>query len=180
MTEPSTLDAAEEVAPAGVSVVVPVRDEAAVVASVLRQLQRTLAPIGRPWEIVVVDDASSDGSGDVARAEGARVIRHERGRGYGAGLKTGIHAATHDLIVIIDADGTYPVERIPDLLDAMPGAVRSRAPPVERPSRTSTPGCAASNGGWPCASKTCSPMASLWPWSSSRPAGSPVGRRALT
>jgi glycosyltransferase involved in cell wall biosynthesis len=45
-----------------------------------------------------------------------RVLTHQQNRGYGAALKTGIRQAKHDLIVITDSDGTYPNERIPDLV----------------------------------------------------------------
>ena len=51
--------------------------------------------------------------------EGIRVLRHDRNRGYGAALKTGIRAARGEVIVITDADGTYPVNRIPELVAAM-------------------------------------------------------------
>jgi glycosyltransferase involved in cell wall biosynthesis len=49
------------------------------------------------------------------------VVTHEFNRGYGAALKTGIRAASHDWILIIDADGTYPVDRIPDLVKEAEG-----------------------------------------------------------
>src|SRR4030095_8641857 len=45
-----------------------------------------------------------------------RVITHNRNRGYGAALKSGIRSARSDLIVITDADGTYPNHRIPELV----------------------------------------------------------------
>jgi glycosyltransferase involved in cell wall biosynthesis len=46
----------------------------------------------------------------------ARVVRHRANRGYGAALKTGIRATTHPLVAILDADGTYPIARLPELL----------------------------------------------------------------
>src|SRR5204862_421596 len=65
--------------------------------------------------IVIVDDGSTDGTGDIARELGARVISHPTNMGYGASLKTGIRHASHDRIVITDADGTYDVAAIPSL-----------------------------------------------------------------
>src|SRR5262249_22502084 len=67
-------------------------------------------------EIIVVDDGSKDKTRRAAEEAGAVVLRHPRNRGYGASLKTGITVAAYDVICITDADGTYPVERIPELL----------------------------------------------------------------
>jgi polyisoprenyl-phosphate glycosyltransferase len=67
-------------------------------------------------EVIVVDDGSSDRTGEIAAAAGARVIRHPDNAGYGRSLKDGIIAAAHDTIVILDADGTYPVADIAVLL----------------------------------------------------------------
>jgi glycosyltransferase involved in cell wall biosynthesis len=77
-----------------------------------------LATTGCTFELIVVDDGSSDGTGANAEEAGATVVRNKRNRGYGASLKRGIAQARHDWILIIDADGTYPVEAIPELLIA--------------------------------------------------------------
>lgn len=94
------------------SVIIPALNEEGGIRSVIDRLH-ALNP--RP-EIIVVDDGSSDRTGDVARATGATVVRHPAPGGYGRSLKDGIAAATHDIIAITDADGTYPVERIPELV----------------------------------------------------------------
>jgi glycosyltransferase involved in cell wall biosynthesis len=69
-----------------------------------------------PYEIIVVDDGSSDGTGALAEQAGAKVLRHAHNIGYGRSLKDGIRAASYDMIVISDADGSYPMEAIPALV----------------------------------------------------------------
>ncbi len=66
--------------------------------------------------IVVVDDGSTDGTATVAHSRGAVVIHHPANAGYGRSLKDGILAAQTDVVVIADADGSYPADRIGELL----------------------------------------------------------------
>jgi glycosyltransferase involved in cell wall biosynthesis len=99
-----------------VSIVVPCYNERAGIGPLLDTLDATLRGTGVSYQYVIVDDGSTDGSGEIPAREGLLVVRHEVNRGYGAALKTGIRAAAHDWILIIDADGTYPVDRIPDLV----------------------------------------------------------------
>jgi glycosyltransferase involved in cell wall biosynthesis len=101
----------------GVSVVVPAYNEEGAIAAQVERIQQVMRSAGRPWELIVVDDGSSDGTAAAAERPGVHLIRQGRNRGYGAALKTGIRAAQHELIVITDADGTYPAESIPALLD---------------------------------------------------------------
>lgn len=95
-----------------VTIVVPAYNEVNGIQGVLEEL-RAQDP---SWEVLVVDDGSTDGTGEIVQASGFRVLRHAVNRGYGASLKTGIRAAAADRIVITDADGTYPNERIGDLV----------------------------------------------------------------
>jgi len=105
-----------------VSVVIPAYNEAAHVFEQVRAVQDVMTGTGWKHEIIVVDDGSSDGTAEAAaRAEGVRVLRHRKNRGYGAALKRGIEAARHGWILITDADGTYPAGAIPALLAAAPG-----------------------------------------------------------
>jgi glycosyltransferase involved in cell wall biosynthesis len=100
-----------------ISIVIPALNEAGGIAGTIGALKQMLDDAGEPdAEIVVVDDGSSDDTGAIATAAGAKVIRHPHNVGYGQSLKTGILAARHDTIVIIDADLTYPAEAIPALL----------------------------------------------------------------
>lgn len=105
----------------GLSVVVPAYNEAAHVTDEICSLRDHLERSGLAFEIIVVDDGSTDGTGDVAEAAGADVIRHRRNRGYGAALKSGIDAAVYEWILITDADGTYPAEAIHALLERSDG-----------------------------------------------------------
>lgn len=101
---------------APVSVVIPAFNEEGGVGGVVERLTDVLSRAGVAFEILVVDDGSSDRTAELAEKAGARVLRHTNNRGYGASLKTGILAAVHETIGIMDADGTYPAERIPDML----------------------------------------------------------------
>ena len=99
-----------------VSVVIPAFNEEAGVAAVVTEVQALLRQRNIGAEVIVVDDGSTDGTARVAKAAGARVIQHRSNRGYGAALKSGIAAASHEAIAMIDADGTYPAAHLPELL----------------------------------------------------------------
>jgi glycosyltransferase involved in cell wall biosynthesis len=99
-----------------VSVVIPAYNEGEAIARVIREVKEVLDGTGNSYEILVVDDGSLDRTAEIAEGEGARVIRHRENRGSGASRKTGIRASQGSWIVMIDADGTYPAESIPELL----------------------------------------------------------------
>jgi glycosyltransferase involved in cell wall biosynthesis len=103
-----------------VSVVIPCLNEAenieACVAAALEVLQRS----GLNGEVVVADNASEDGSAELAAAAGARVV-HEARRGYGSAYLAGFAAARGDYIVMADADLTYDFREIPRFVRALQG-----------------------------------------------------------
>jgi glycosyltransferase involved in cell wall biosynthesis len=99
-----------------ISVVVPAYNEEAAIGGVLKRLRAVLGEAGIAHEIVVVIDGATDGSAAAATPLADQVIEHPQNLGYGRSLKTGILAATNDLIAITDADGTYPAERLPELI----------------------------------------------------------------
>jgi glycosyltransferase involved in cell wall biosynthesis len=101
----------------GVSVVIPAYNEESAVASTMRELIDAMDGSDRDWELIVVDDGSVDATAKLAAAEGAGVIRLPHNLGYGAALKEGITHAKYETIVITDADGTYPAEVIPEMLE---------------------------------------------------------------
>ena len=127
-----------------ISIIVPAYNEAGAIQDVIKQLQDITSEHEISAQILVVDDGSDDDTGKLATDAGAQVIRHHRNRGYGAALKTGILHAEHDIIVMTDADGTYPADAIPLLLQHLEHAdmvVGSRTaenveiPSVRRPAK---------------------------------------------
>ncbi len=99
-----------------VSIVIPAYNEAPHIAEQIRAVHKVMAQTDWQFEILVVDDGSSDETGERAATAGAQVLHHRRNLGYGAALKRGIAAAQYDWVLITDADGTYPCEAIPELL----------------------------------------------------------------
>lgn len=104
-------------APIPVSVVVPAFDEEDGIGATIAELRAALERGGIEHEILVVDDGSRDRTAERARVAGATVVSLPENRGYGAALKAGFRAAKFDTVVIIDADGTYPADAIPSLLE---------------------------------------------------------------
>lgn len=113
--------AAEDVADRAVSVVIPAFNEAPHVGAQVRAVAEAMRASGRPFELIVVDDGSADGTAAAAGEAGALVVRQPSNLGYGAALKRGIASARHDWILITDADTTYPAAAIPRLLDRSEG-----------------------------------------------------------
>lgn len=100
-----------------VSIIIPAYNEETQIQQVLVELRSLFHEHNVNAEIIVVDDGSQDATALAAKAAGARVIRHRSNRGYGAALKTGILAARHEIVGIIDADGTYPAKFLPEMLE---------------------------------------------------------------
>ncbi|MCF6290513.1 MAG: glycosyltransferase family 2 protein [Desulfobacterales bacterium] len=129
----------------GLSLVIPAFNEEKGIVGVVRQIVEVGGRLGLPCEIIVVDDGSTDSTpAKLAGLAGIRLVRHQRNAGYGAALKSGIRAARYNWICITDGDGTYPNEKIPDLLAAMDkndmvvGArlgAAARIPLIRRPAK---------------------------------------------
>lgn len=96
-----------------VSAVIPALNEAGSVAGVVEGLrgQELLAS----GEIIIVDNGSTDGTGEAARRAGARVVREER-RGYGWACFTGVLAADSEVVILLDADAADDPEDLPRIL----------------------------------------------------------------
>src|ERR1051325_6388556 len=98
------------------TIVIPAYNEESVIAETVERCRKVLSAIGNEHsEVIVVDDCSKDKTGELAQKAGAQVVPHPHNAGYGRSLKDGIRKAQNDIIVITDADGTYPIESIPAL-----------------------------------------------------------------
>lgn len=103
-----------------VSIVLPVHNEAAHLEAEIDRICDAMTGSAYSWELLVVDDGSSDGSADVARGrDHVRVLRSARNRGTGRARRIGTEAALGRVVVWSDADLTYPNDRIPWLVDQL-------------------------------------------------------------
>jgi glycosyltransferase involved in cell wall biosynthesis len=103
-----------------VSVVIPCLNEAESIESCVLAARTALADGGYDGEVVVVDNGSTDGSGEFAAAAGARVVDEPR-RGYGNAYLAGLGAARGEYIVMLDADMTYDAGELPRFVEALAG-----------------------------------------------------------
>lgn len=126
-----------------VSVLIPAYNEEESIAKTVEAIRQHAAGV-RELEIIVINDGSTDRTGEIARGLPVTLIEHEINTGYGSGLKDGLQAARHEYILIADADGTYPLEDIPKLLADAPsyamvvgartGAI-VKVPPLRKPGK---------------------------------------------
>jgi glycosyltransferase involved in cell wall biosynthesis len=96
-------------APESLTVLIPVLNEVATLRTALERLLKT--DLGLRLDVVIIDDGSTDGSvesiEDLVNEGEVRVVSHDRNRGKGAALRTGIQAARGDLLTVLDADLEY-------------------------------------------------------------------------
>lgn len=104
-----------------ISIVIPAFNEEGAITNGIREVVEVMGATDIEYELIVVDDGSTDKTAELARAEGVQVIQQPENQGYGAALKAGIAISKHDVIVITDADGTYPADQIPVLLAQLAG-----------------------------------------------------------
>jgi len=104
----------------GVSVIIPAFNEEGGIEATLDAISDCLGTLDRKYEIIVVNDGSTDRTSETLKQRDDIVlVEHSMNRGYGASLKSGVHRSRYPLIAIIDADGTYPVESLPRLIEMM-------------------------------------------------------------
>lgn len=95
------------------SIIIPAYNEGKSIISTIDEIKS----LQGEFELIVIDDGSTDNTYSLAKSTGVKVFKHHHNLGYGASLKTGILNTEHDIIVITDADSTYPNDRIPDLVE---------------------------------------------------------------
>lgn len=101
-----------------ITLILPAYNEKDGVDETIKAASAVLSDAGyEDFEVLVVDDGSTDETAKVAEKSGARVVRNLQNMGYGFSLKRGIREARHDTIVIADADSTYPLEEIPGMVE---------------------------------------------------------------
>ncbi len=100
-----------------ISIVIPMYNEEAAIGDDLDTIIETMEASDWDYEIIVVDDGSTDRSADIVRQRPqVRLIQHPYNRGVGAARTTGVRAARGEVIVMTDGDGSYPNHEIPRLL----------------------------------------------------------------
>ena len=103
----------------GISIIVPVFNESATIREVILGIRQAMAVLGAPYELLVVDDGSTDGTGELLGKEEVEVISNSYNKGYGAALKAGIRHAKHEMVILIDGDGQHKPSDIAWLVRGM-------------------------------------------------------------
>ncbi len=102
-----------------ISVIIPAMNESQGIAAVIAKVRQAVEKLGRSYEIIVVDDGSTDETAEKAFAAGAVVLCHPYNIGNGAAIKTGIRSASGNVMVMLDADGQHPPEQIPQMVEML-------------------------------------------------------------
>lgn len=97
-----------------VSVIIPARDEASFIGSIITGVRQSLSAYNH--EIITVDDGSKDKTAEIARDSQAIVVSHQNSQGKGAAMKTGVKRAKGDIIVFLDSDGAHDPQDIPRVI----------------------------------------------------------------
>lgn len=102
---------------ANISIIVPAYNEEKSIANTINRIKLASKKISHNTNILVIDDGSTDKTGVIlGKINGINIIRNKSNSGYGASLKSGIRNSKADYILIVDADGTYPIELIPKIV----------------------------------------------------------------
>lgn len=102
--------------PGHATIVLPAFDEEEALPVVVEDIRSVLGPDA---DIVVVDDGSSDGTAAIAKRLGCTLTVHDVNRGKGAAIRSGIEAADGDIVIVMDADASYPASTIPAMIDLL-------------------------------------------------------------
>jgi glycosyltransferase involved in cell wall biosynthesis len=102
---------------AKITVIIPTYNEEINIVKVVTKVNDVMTTLGNDFEIIVVNDGSTDGTKKSAEEAGARVISHPYNIGNGAAVKTGLRNADGDIFVLLDGDGQHNPDDIPGLLE---------------------------------------------------------------
>ncbi|MBN1662334.1 MAG: glycosyltransferase family 2 protein [Deltaproteobacteria bacterium] len=105
--------------PSEISVIIPAFNEGEIIGSVVRRVREVLDAYGQTYEILVIDDGSSDQTAAEAESAGAIVYAHPYKIGNGAAVKSGIRQARGTILVMMDGDGQHRPEDLPKLLQGL-------------------------------------------------------------
>lgn len=103
-----------------ISIIIPAYNEEEAIQTVLDDIKKVMDGTKYKYELIVVDDCSTDNTAKLARQSQVEVISTLVQSGSGGARKVGIHTAKGEIIVMLDADGTYTIEDIPKLLNFFP------------------------------------------------------------
>lgn len=103
-----------------ISIVIPVYNEEKAISKVIDDVKKTMDQTDYSYEILIVDDASTDKTAEIAQSKNVRVVKRPVNKGSGAARKTGIINAAGEIIVMLDGDGTYDPTTIPEMLSYFP------------------------------------------------------------
>jgi dolichol-phosphate mannosyltransferase len=125
-TNPLSVAVPKAAAHAKLALVVPTLHEAANIRTVLERIRGSLDPLGIPYEVIVVDDNSQDGTADiVGQISGSdprvRLLVRTGARGLGGAVVHGWEQSDAEIVGVIDADSQHPPELLPQLWNAMEG-----------------------------------------------------------
>lgn len=103
-----------------VTIVFPCFNEEEAIAKVIDDVRKVMDPSGHSYEILVVDDQSTDKTVEIAASKSVRIVKRPIRGGSGASRRTGILNAEGEIVVMLDADGTYDATSIPEMLRYFP------------------------------------------------------------
>lgn len=143
--DPATSNAAGKSAHApAVAVVIPAYNEEDAIIPTIEKVRQVLNEAKIPFELVVVNDGSKDGTAAAAKTTGVHLVDFPHNGGYGRALKAGIAVTKAPLVAIIDADGTYPAEMLPQMIEMAAynqmvvgdrGAAMKGVPMIRKPAK---------------------------------------------
>ncbi len=102
-----------------ITVIIPAYNEEKGIGEVIDKIEAAMGNVRASYEVIVVDDGSTDGTAAIVKAKRVRLVQHPYNKGYGAALKTGVKNAEGNIVLFVDADAQQNANDIPRLLEPM-------------------------------------------------------------